>query len=130
MFDEEPGRDPHEQCRFEIDQLRARIAELEAEVARANDGIGYWTNQSADLVSQIELVNLENSALRDGIVDANERIETMRERQRVLTKAIENIAIQKLEDEMDEEDREGADYQEGYECIVKVARAALAAKEG
>ena len=31
---------------------------------------------------------------------------------------------------MDEEDREGADYQEGYEYIVKVARAALAAKEG
>ena len=51
------------------------------------------------------------------------------ERERVLTKAIDNIAIQKLETEMDEEDREGADYQTGYECIVKVARAALAAKE-
>ena len=53
-----------------------------------------------------------------------------RERERVLTKAIDNIAIQKLETEMDEEDREGADYQTGYECIVKVARAALEAKEG
>ena len=62
--------------------------------------------------------------------EAEAEIAATRERQRALTKAIENIAIQKLEDEMDEEDREDADYQEGYESIVKIARAALAAKEG
>jgi len=34
MFDEEPGCDAHEQCRFEIEKLNERIKVLEAEVKR------------------------------------------------------------------------------------------------
>lgn len=45
-------------------------------------------------------------------------------------KALQDIAKQWLEDEMTEEDRDGGDFQGAYDCIVKVARAALAGKEG
>lgn len=91
----------------------------------------------SDDVETIHKLNLEIIALKkhiENIITDKDSCaiewSKCRERERVLTKAIENIAIQKLEDEMDEEDREGADYQKGYESIIKVARAALAAKEG
>lgn len=46
-------------------------------------------------------------------------------RLKVAEDALKEIAAQKLPDEMDEHVAEGADYEGGYEAIVKIARAAL-----
>jgi hypothetical protein len=42
-----------------------------------------------------------------------------------LTEALEKIKVQKLSEEFDAEEQEYADYQGGYDEIVKIARAAL-----
>ena len=65
------------------------------------------------------------------LTEAEEEIAALRERQRVLVETFEDIAKQHLESEMGEDiDVDAADYRGAYACIIKVARAALAAKEG
>ena len=94
---------------YAADTIFVLASEAEAEI--------YWTKQC------MELVNLENRALRDGIVDANERIEAMRERQRVLVNSLDRVTA----------------YYEGclngvttdnYQDVIDEARARIAAKEG
>ncbi len=46
-------------------------------------------------------------------------------RLKVAEDALKEIAAQKLADEMDDHTAEGADYEGGYEAIVRIARTAL-----
>ena len=55
------------------------------------------------------------------ISEANERI-------KVLEDALRDIARQNLESEIHEDYREDADYRGAYDCIIRVARAALEVK--
>jgi hypothetical protein len=50
------------------------------------------------------------------------------ERIKVLEDALKAIAKQNLESEMHEDDIEDADYRGAYDCLVRVARAALEVK--
>jgi hypothetical protein len=54
--------------------------------------------------------------------DFARKLERERDRYR---KALEEIAAQFLSDEMDDDTSENADWEGGYEAIVKIARAAL-----
>lgn len=77
-------------------------------------------------ISELKGRNLAYKQDFKKLVDENEEA---LERERVLVAALKAIARQKLESEMPEEDAEHADFNEGYDSIVRVARAALAAKE-
>ena len=52
-------------------------------------------------------------------------IAAAKERIKVLEDALKDIARQNLESEIHEDYREDADYRGAYDCIIRVARAAL-----
>ncbi len=54
--------------------------------------------------------------------------DTSKRRNSPQQKALEEIAKQRLADEMDDHSSEHADWEGGYEAIVKIARAALASE--
>jgi hypothetical protein len=54
--------------------------------------------------------------------------EALNERIKVLEGALKDIARQNLESEIHEDFRDDADFNEGYDCIIRVARAALEVK--
>ena len=60
---------------------------------------------------------------------ANERLKndnaSLRERVRVLEGALRELSTQRMTNEMDEEDKEGADFEGAYDIIIGRARAAL-----
>ena len=55
MFDEEPGRDSHEQCRDEIEKLEKRIKVLE-------DALKEWKDERCEDPTRIEVVPTEYRA--------------------------------------------------------------------
>lgn len=46
-YDEEPGRDPHDECRYEIRVTTARIAELEAQIESSPHGRNCLSNRNS-----------------------------------------------------------------------------------
>jgi len=91
--------------------LESRVRELEAERDRLKEENG----------------NMD-SMYQDRLLDMEAKVCTAHERIKVLEDALKNIARQNLESEMHEYDREDADYRGAYDCIIRVARAALEVK--
>ena len=60
--------------------------------------------------------------------DLFKELEKANERIKVLKDALRDIARQNLESEIHEDYREDADYRGAYDCIIRVARAALEVK--
>jgi NADH:ubiquinone oxidoreductase subunit D len=56
------------------------------------------------------------------------KVERLEARVKVLEVALKDIARQNLESEIHEDYREDADYRGAYDCIIRVARAALEVK--
>ena len=85
--------------------------ELELEQIKANERIKELENQLSPL----------SSATPSYVAGLNERI-------KVLEDAMKDIARQNLESEIHEDYREDADYRGAYDCIIRVARAAIKVK--
>ena len=89
------------------------------------DEIAYLRRQLADGCKLLEECKLEIVRLltKKNLL-TSQLAEVTAERDRLL-KAHKEIAKQKLESEIPKQDRDDGDYRGAYDCIVRVARAAL-----
>lgn len=71
-------------------------------------------------------IGAEAQTVRDGFLACRARAEAAERDNARLREALEEIARQKLTDELETEaDVEYADFEEGYDCCIRRARAAL-----
>jgi len=88
-----------------------KLKELELEQIKANERIKELENQLSPL----------SSATPSYVAGLNERI-------KVLEETLKIIAKQNLESEIHEDFRDDADFNEGYDSLIRIARVALEVK--
>ena len=106
---------------MDIENVAAKVHTAYCVEHKRRTGEDYWTKGDYSLLKD-EIKELDRVTARVVMSAVLDEVRRLRE-------AVEDISRQHLESEMPEDERDGGDYRAAYDCMIRVARAALASTE-